>query len=267
MNDDDIKNGIKKTFDEVAQRYEKIDFFKESARNIVEIISSKNPTNILDVASGTGNVALECAVSLSEVRVDAVDISSLMLECAKEKAKELNITNVNFHCTDIEKLQMPQKYDVVICSYAMFFLPNPIDTLKKLFTHLNEDGMLLFTSFCENAFSPSSKILMNILNSYGVQTPPKSWKNLQTIDDINYLCQKANIKNIKIQKKIIRYPIDLQKWWELNNDAGYRGFLLQLSKKEFESTKNRYFEEMNKYLNTSNKVELIADTFYVLLNK
>lgn len=267
MTDTEIKNGIKKTFDEVAPRYEKIDFFKLSAKNISDLIYNKNAMDILDVASGTGNVVLECASCLKDANLDAVDISPQMLECAKQKAKEQNINNVNFHCCDIESLDMQKLYDVVTCSYALFFLPNPIDTLKKIYSHLKPNGTLIFTSFTEDAFSPSSKILMELLNSYGVETPPKSWKNLQTQDDISYLCNQAEIEDFSIETKAIRYGMSLDEWWALNNDAGYRGFLLQLSEDDYESVKKKYFKAMQEHKNDSELVELIADTFYTIVKK
>ena len=267
MTDEEIKNSIKNTFDEVAARYENIDFFKHSAKNITKLLSNTNAENILDVASGTGNVVLECASCLPNAKLDAVDISQQMLECAKVKAKEQNINNVNFHCSDIESLDMQKKYDVVTCSYAMFFLPNPIDTLKKLFQHVKKDGTLLFTSFTEDAFTPSSKILMDLLNSYGIETPPKSWKNLQTKEDISHLCEHSGIEEFEIEMRAIRYPLTLEQWWALNNDAGYRGMLMKLSSDEYESVKQKYFEAMKEHMDESNSVELIADTFYTIIKK
>ena len=54
----------KKSFDDVAHKYDEIPFFKISAKNVVEIIGQykgEGALNVLDVACGTGNVVLECA--------------------------------------------------------------------------------------------------------------------------------------------------------------------------------------------------------------
>ncbi|QOY55469.1 class I SAM-dependent methyltransferase [Candidatus Sulfurimonas marisnigri] len=267
MSDEDIKNNIKNTFDEVATRYENIDFFKISAKNIADLLPCEGVSNVLDVACGTGNVVLEYASTFADANFDAVDISTQMLKCAKEKAKEQNITNITFHCCDIETLDMQKQYDIVTCSYALFFLPNPIETLKILYAHVKTGGTLIFTSFTQNAFSPSSKILGDLFESFEVKTPQKSWKTLQTTQEITYLCNQADIKDFDIHEKAIRYPLSLPEWWSLNNDTAHRGILLQLSLDDYESVKEMYFEAMQWHEDESRMVELNADTFYTIIRK
>jgi release factor glutamine methyltransferase len=81
----------KKSFDDVAHKYDEIPFFKTSARHVVEIIKREkgedNALNILDVACGTGNVVLECAVCMPNAKFMAVDISEGMLAKARANAE------------------------------------------------------------------------------------------------------------------------------------------------------------------------------------
>ncbi|MGB5964382.1 MAG: class I SAM-dependent methyltransferase [Sulfurimonadaceae bacterium] len=267
MTDNELKEKIKSTFDDVADGYDSIDLFKISAENVAELLRDDTLEHALDVASGTGNVVLTCAKFLPGVSFDALDISSEMLKVAKQKAEAANLSNVTFHCSDIESLDMAKKYDVITCSYALFFLPNPIDTVKRLYSHLKEGGKLIFTSFTADAFHPSSKILLDLLESYGVTRPTESWQDLQNEEDIDYLCKQAGINTVEVIEKAIRYPLSIEKWWALNNSTAYRGLLKQLSAESYDKLKDQYFDAMKKESDNDLSVELIADTYYVTIRR
>jgi ubiquinone/menaquinone biosynthesis C-methylase UbiE len=272
MSDNNVKQKVTSTFDEVATRYDKIPFFKHSAANIAELVTLKNDATLLDVACGTGNVILHMAALSNNYTCDAIDISEGMLNVAKANAKARNIDTINFHIQDIESIAMDKKYDLITCSYVLFFLPNPIDTLKKLYSHLAIDGQLLFCSFTDQAFEPSSSLLLDLLESYGVERMDKSseenkWKMLKSEEAISHLCNKANIENFEISQQVIRYPMSIQEWWALNNDAGYRGMLMQLNIEDYEALKNEYEIAMSKLLDDKKQLELIADSYYCLIRK
>lgn len=267
MTETELKEKIKSTFDDVAERYDSIDLFKISAENIAEQIRDDALEHLLDVACGTGNVVLSCAKCLPQVSFDALDISSEMLKVAKQRADEEKISNIVFHCEDIESLDMAKQYDVITCSYALFFLPNPIDTLKRMYSHLKEGGKLIFTSFTSYAFQPSSMILMDLLESYGITRPAESWKDLQSVEDIDYLCRQAGIETVEVIEKAIRYPLSIEKWWALNNDAGYRGLLMQLTSEDYDKLSEDYFAAMSAEADSDQTVELVADTYYAVIRR
>jgi ubiquinone/menaquinone biosynthesis C-methylase UbiE len=259
----------KNTFDNVAIKYDKIEFFKISAKHVADIIKkhkSSTNLNILDVASGTGNVVLECASSMPQASFDAIDISSGMLKIAEQKAKSMNIENISFLLQDITKLEIEKKYDVVTCSYALFFLPDSINVLKKLATLLDKNGVLIFTTFTKEAFSPSSNIILELLKKYGSSSALlyniEKWENLRYKKDIEYICQKADIKNIDIETKEIRYALSIDQWWELFNNTGYSGMLAELSQEDYTNVKKQFYESISKYAQ-NNSLELIADTYFV----
>jgi len=260
----------KTTFNEVAEKYDEIEFFKISARHVVDIIK-KNTRNgaitVLDVACGTGNVVLECASCMPEATFDALDISEGMLNKAKESAIEKKLVNINFQLQDITKLDLDKKYHVITCSYALFFLPDAQRVLASLRALLKRRGMVIFTTFTAKAFSPSSEILMPLLEKYGSSSAKEydmdKWENLKHKKDISRLCALSFVNDMEIEMKEIRYDMSIDEWWELMNNTGYKGMLMELSSENYQHFKSEYYAAMLKHANMDGEVELIADTYFV----
>jgi ubiquinone/menaquinone biosynthesis C-methylase UbiE len=264
---------VKATFNDVANKYDEIPFFKISARHVVNIIKEKKGESflsILDVACGTGNVVLECASCMPTASFFAVDISEGMLAKAKENAKEKNLSNIDFYLQDITQIDLDRKYDVITCSYALFFLPDAQKVLTTLVSLLKEEGIVIFTSFTAKAFSRSNEILLPLLSKYGSQTAKEyeieKWENLKHVKDIEKLCTLAKVNAPEIQSKTIRYGMSLDEWWELLNNTGYKGMLMELNAEDYEHVKNEYYEAMYKHADMDAEVELVADTYFVVVS-
>lgn len=262
----------KKSFDDVAHKYDEIPFFKISARHVVDIIQkhkSEDALEVLDVACGTGNVVLECASCMGEANFDAVDISDGMLAKAQSNAKEQGLENIDFHLQDVTQLTLGKKYDVITCAYALFFLPEAHKVLEYLVSHLKVDGIVIFTSFTHRAFEVSNEILLPLLMKYGSKSAQEydmhKWENLKHPKDIEKLCHLAGVNLVEIQSKEIRYGMSVDEWWELMNNTGYKGMLMELSAEDYETLKQEYFMAMFSYADMDGEVELVADSWYVVV--
>ena len=73
-----------------------LSFFPETVKRLVEHLQLKPTDNLLDVCTGTGCVALTAAEKLSQEKVTGIDLSSGMLQQAKTKAVEKNLSNTDF---------------------------------------------------------------------------------------------------------------------------------------------------------------------------
>lgn len=263
----------KTTFNEVANKYDKIPFFKISARHVGEIIQKhrgEDSLDILDVACGTGNVVLECASCMKDAIFDAVDISEGMLAKAKENASIKKLDNIDFHLKDVTKLDLEKKYDVITCSYALFFLPDAHKVLQTLTGLLKTDAIVIFTSFLADAFEPSSEILLTLLKKYGANSAKEydkdKWENLKHIKDIEHLCTLADVNIVELQTKEIRYSMDVDEWWELFNNTSYKGMLMELNEEDYARVKSEYYYEMFSHADMDGEVELIADSYFVVVS-
>jgi ubiquinone/menaquinone biosynthesis C-methylase UbiE len=97
---------------------------------------------VLDIATGIGEPALLAARRVGpKGRVVATDLSSRMLDIARERAASLGLTNVEFKEVDAERLSFPDgSFDVVLCRWGIMSLPHPSNTLVAIRRMLTPDG-------------------------------------------------------------------------------------------------------------------------------
>jgi ubiquinone/menaquinone biosynthesis C-methylase UbiE len=268
----------KKSFDNVGLIYDEISFFKISAKHMLFWIKKikikdkcSKKISFLDMACGTGNVVIQCAYEFNNSIFDAIDISLDMIQIAKKNALKNKLTNINFKIQDIKNIPLDKKYDIITCSYAMFFLPNVVDVFKKTLKILKKDGIFLFTTFLNKSFLPSSDILLTLLIKCGSKSAKEydknKWQNLTNKDDIKYLCKQAEANNFKIITKEIRYNLSIDKWWELFNNTGFKGMIMELDRQKYDYLKINFYKQMNEYANENNEVELIADSYFVIIKQ
>jgi ubiquinone/menaquinone biosynthesis C-methylase UbiE len=213
---------------------------------MIELIADKKmqTTKILDLSTGTGNIAIEAAKKFSNATIHAVDISEEMLKVAKAKAKEHAISNIHFYQQDVEHLDLEEQvFDVVTCGYGLFFYPSMDETFSKIITKIKKDGLFVFSSFSDNAFQPYAKIFLDLLDSeYRIRPPEKiESRLLETKEEIVALAEQVNPKNIDVEHFEIRYPMDIEEWWQLLNTTGYSGLLKQLTPEQYGKYKEKYF--------------------------
>lgn len=131
-------------FEEVARydsRMQKLRDIKSEIHKLVAITSPSAETTVLEIGIGTGEFAI--AVSQLAKKVVAVDVSTAMLDYAKEKAIEKNIHNIEFHHAGFLTFnESPEQFDIIFTQLALHHLPDfwKFVALKKINTHLKKGG-------------------------------------------------------------------------------------------------------------------------------
>ena len=92
-------NAQSKMFDNIADSYDKINHIlsfnidKNWRKKIIAHLPQTRPIQILDVATGTGDLAIMMAKHSKQARITAIDISDNMMEIAIKKADKENVAD------------------------------------------------------------------------------------------------------------------------------------------------------------------------------
>ncbi|ARV06704.1 bifunctional demethylmenaquinone methyltransferase/2-methoxy-6-polyprenyl-1,4-benzoquinol methylase [Polaribacter sp. SA4-10] len=92
------KEQVTKMFDAISENYDGLNrvislgIDVKWRKKVVEIVGKNNPKQILDIATGTGDLALMMA-KLNPVKVVGLDISAGMLAVGKQKIAKENLSN------------------------------------------------------------------------------------------------------------------------------------------------------------------------------
>lgn len=238
-----IKTDIKNTFDTVAKEYDGNKHFLISAKKMADLINfEREDVNILDLSTGTGNVAIELALKFPKAKIYGIDISDEMLKIAQAKTKELGVDNIAYLLQDAENIDFQGiRFDLVTCGYGLFFFPNMEKVVSDVFESLKDGGKFVFSTFTQQAFQPHSKIFLDMLEQNYNIAPPKriEERQLATKEEITKLLGLVRHDALNIHNIEIIFPMQISEWWRLLNSTGYKGLISQLGS-NFERFESEY---------------------------
>ena len=255
MTDQDKRNIIA-IFDQVADCYDNpsMRFFPFCADRLISHLRPARDAKILDVATGTGAVALAAAQALGpQGRVQAIDLAEKMLAKAMTNFQRTGLSNVDFHVMDAEALEFKSRYfDYVICSFGIFFLPDMLAGLTSWRQVLKPGGRVMFTTFSEQAFQPLAELFRQRMENLGIEIPIENWMRLATVKDCREILEMAGFVDIQIITEQLGYHLNSpDDWWEIIYSSGFRGYLEQLDSKQQERFRIEHLGEIQSLI--SNK--------------
>ncbi len=117
----------------------------EPAGRLVKFAGIKPRDRVLDVACGTGVVAVTAA--RREARVTGLDLTPELLAVARENADTAGVT-VDWHEGDVENLPFEaDSFDVVVSQYGHIFAPRPEVAVKEMLRVLRPGGVIAFSTW------------------------------------------------------------------------------------------------------------------------
>ena len=152
---------VENMFDRIAPKY---DFFNRLfslrvdllwRKSLVKWMQSDNPKQILDVATGTGELAIALWKKF-RVKITAVDLSQEMLNLADKKIKELG-ADITIQKANAENLPFESnKFDAVSVGFGVRNFENLEKGLSELRRVVKENGNVYILEFSkiEGVLSP-----------------------------------------------------------------------------------------------------------------
>jgi demethylmenaquinone methyltransferase/2-methoxy-6-polyprenyl-1,4-benzoquinol methylase len=166
---------IERMFDEIAGQYDflnhtlSLGIDKYWRKKGISALKPFAPKNILDVATGTGDLALEAYRLLKPEKISGIDISEKMLTIAREKAARAGLSEViGFEWQDCTCLQLkPDTFDAAIVAFGIRNFENLDKGLQEIHRVLLPEGRLMILELS----SPENFPLKQIYRIYSRLIP------------------------------------------------------------------------------------------------
>jgi len=140
----------------------------ERALPLLDMVELKPGQQILDVATGTGIVAIAAAEKVGPTgQVTGVDFSAGMLQQAQHKSDQLGLSNIDWMKADADYAAFKTDiFDAIFCSSAIVYLKNIERTLKLWHRWLKPNGAAIFSGWSDQSY-PAPWIIESCAH-YGV---------------------------------------------------------------------------------------------------
>ncbi len=150
------KEQVAEMFDNIAYRYDFLNHFlsmgidKIWRRKAIGELTPLQPKRILDIATGTGDLAL-AALKLSPSEIVGIDISEEMLVFAQKKIEKAGkSTIIKFVKGDSEQLQFTdQSFDAAMAAFGVRNFENLQMGLNEIFRILTPGGKAVILEFSQ----------------------------------------------------------------------------------------------------------------------
>ncbi len=121
------KEQVAKMFDTISENYDGMNRMISFGidvkwrKKVVAIVKKCNPTSVLDIATGTGDLAINIAKSTTAKKIIGLDISEGMLNVGKEKiAKEQLTDKIEMTLGDSEKMPFDDNsFDAITVAFGV----------------------------------------------------------------------------------------------------------------------------------------------------
>ena len=159
-----------KFWDKIAERYSKQAIADEAAyQKKLQITREyfRPDTEVLELGCGTGSTAIAHAPYVKHIQ--AIDISSKMIDIAQDKASAENIKNITFKHSTIDEFCVPdESLDVVLGLSILHLLDNKEAVIARVHRMLKPGGVFVTSTACLGDMMKFFKIVAPIGKFFGL---------------------------------------------------------------------------------------------------
>ena len=164
------KEQVARMFDNISGKYDFLNHFlslgidKGWRKKAIKKLSPLKPQIVLDVATGTGDFAIQANASLKPSSIIGIDISEGMLEVGRKKIQSRKLSNViTLQQGDSENIPFGEnKFDAVTVAFGVRNFENLRKGLQEIARVIRPGGMLVVLEFSH----PSKFPFKQLYNTY-----------------------------------------------------------------------------------------------------
>lgn len=142
-------------FDNIAPTYDRLNHTLSLSidrlwrRRTVRMVAKDSPKSILDMATGTGDLALMMARHIPQANITGIDLSDGMLEVAREKvARERLSERVTFQAGDAEHINIEDEmFDAATVAFGVRNFGDIKRGLEEMARTLRHNGKIFVLEF------------------------------------------------------------------------------------------------------------------------
>jgi len=170
----DKKEQVAKMFDSIAFRYDFLNRFLSAGIDVqwrkkaISQLQDLKPQMVLDVATGTADVAILTYSQLKPAKIIGIDISEGMLDLGRKKIEKLGLSKtIELFSGDSETIHYPDAYfDAVTVAFGVRNFQNLEKGLGEMYRVLKPGGKLVVLEFSkpkQTGFKSIYKLYMNVV--------------------------------------------------------------------------------------------------------
>ncbi|HUW47270.1 MAG TPA: methyltransferase domain-containing protein [Patescibacteria group bacterium] len=207
--------GTKRFFDKLAEEYEaqsrhRYYFYRWIIQTIMRQIDNEK-CEILDLGTGTGELLLRLANKFRQSHIAGLDISVAMIKKARKAAAKMNVNNVTFMVSPMEKAEI-EKIDFAVSCLAFHHVANKELVISKIYQALPQNGRLVIGDWFKPCKQYKEKVQgLRSRNPQRAKEFGRSWR-----EALRAMSKEYRKKHPK------EYPICPHRLKEIMKDVGFR---------------------------------------------
>jgi demethylmenaquinone methyltransferase / 2-methoxy-6-polyprenyl-1,4-benzoquinol methylase len=159
------KERVRKMFDDISDRYDFLNHFLSFGidriwrKKMVSLLAARHPEVILDVATGTADLAIELS-ELKPKKIVGIDISEKMLSIGQGKIVGKGLVNtITLKLGDAEKIPFSDNtYDAITVAFGVRNFEDLQKGLREMNRVLRPGGIMMILEFSHPTSSPMKQL-------------------------------------------------------------------------------------------------------------
>ena len=216
-NEANKKQQVANMFNSIAGKYDFMNRFLSAGIDVqwrkkaIKQLKELHPKLVLDVATGTGDVAIMTYQMLKPEKIIGIDISDGMLEAGKKKLEKLGLNSViELQPGDSETINYPDNtFDAITVAFGVRNFENLEKGLSEMFRVLKPGGKLVILEFSrpkQTGFKSLYNLYMNIVAPGLESFLQRTGKHTNTSMNLFRLFLSGRILSASWSRQDIRAP-------------------------------------------------------------